>query len=100
MSTPTTLSPKARRSEEEILAELTQYFPDNDIEEVFVRDMHELTTEKGLCPIEACIHFAEKRGIEVTILVPIIRRNLNLMSKITVDAENLNYIKKVPRLPI
>jgi len=47
------------------------------------------------------VHWAEQRGIEdIAMLAPMIRRNLNLMSKITVDAENLNYIKKVPRLPI
>ena len=63
MSTPTTLSPKARSSEEEILAELTQYFPDNDMEEVFVRDMHELTTEKG-CP-QSRHAFISRRNAEL-----------------------------------
>ena len=97
MSTAT-VSPKARCTEEELLVELVQYFP--NVEEEFVEDIQKLTA-KGVTYIDACVHWAEQRGIEdIAMLAPMIRRNLNLMSKITVDAENLNYIKKVPRLPI
>jgi hypothetical protein len=61
---------------------------------VFAREIAELVA-KGVTYIDACW------GIEdVTMLVPMIRGNLNLMSKLTMDAENLNFIKRVPRLPI
>jgi type III secretory pathway component EscV len=99
--TTTPSATKIRRGEEEKLSELLQYFPDDNVEEIFVRDIQELITEKNLSCLDAVIHWAEKRGIEdVTMLVGMIRKNRKLMSKITVDAENLNFIKKVPRLAI
>ena len=50
--------------------------------------------------IDACIMFCEKNNMEVEQIASIIKSNQNIKSKIQIEAENLNYLKKTSRLPL
>lgn len=50
--------------------------------------------------IDAVLHFCERHDIEIETIGAIISKDPNFSSKIQTEAEELNFIKKVSRLPI
>ena len=50
--------------------------------------------------IDAVIYYAEKYGLEVEVVGEIIRRSPVLKAKIYKEAEELNMVEKLTRLPV
>jgi hypothetical protein len=50
--------------------------------------------------LDAILEYAERNDIEVETISKIIKKNSNLLTKLTLQAEDLNYIEKKNRLPI
>lgn len=50
--------------------------------------------------IDACLLYCEQHDIEIEQLALLLQRNQNIKSKIQIDAEKLNFIKKTQRLPV
>ena len=50
--------------------------------------------------IDALVHYAEKNEIEIELIGEIIRRSPVLKLRVQEDAEKLNLMEKVARLPI
>jgi hypothetical protein len=50
--------------------------------------------------IDAVVFWCEKNNIEIELVASLINKDQVLKSKIRVEAENLNIIKKGDRLPI
>ena len=50
--------------------------------------------------IDALVHYAEKNDIEIELVGEIIRRSPVLKLRVQEDAEKLNLMEKVARLPI
>ncbi len=55
---------------------------------------------KGVPYIDAVIYYAEKYGLEVEVVGEIIRRSPVLKAKIYKEAEELNMVEKLTRLPV
>lgn len=64
------------------------------------REIEELVYMHDIDYIDACIMFCEKNNMEVEQIASIIKSNQNIKSKIQIEAENLNYLKKISRLPL
>lgn len=64
-----------------------------------VKEILEIVEELDVTPIEASIIYSERSGIDIEVLGDVIKKNELLKSQIQIEAENLNYIKKVDRLP-
>lgn len=65
----------------------------HEIVENFVR-------ESGTDYIDAIITYCEQNDIEIETVASIIAKDLNLVSKIQTEAEDLHYIKRTNTLPI
>lgn len=50
--------------------------------------------------IDALVHFSQINNIEIELLAETIKNDFVLTSKLQVDAENLNFLKKGSKLPI
>ena len=67
----------------------------NIIEEILF-----LVEEESMCYIDAIIHIAEKRNLEIEFVGEIVRKNDKITALIQEEAEKLNWIKKVDRIEI
>jgi len=54
----------------------------------------------GVTYIDAIVEFAERNQIEIEVVGEIIRRSPILKAKVHVEAEELNMVDKVTRLPV
>jgi precorrin-6B methylase 2 len=54
----------------------------------------------GTSRIDAIIHYCEKNNIEPEVVADAIKNNMKLIADIRLEAEELNYLPKIPRLPI
>ena len=54
----------------------------------------------GVEYIDAVIEWCGKNNIEIEHAAAMIKKDVNLKSKIQLEAENMNIIKKTARLPI
>lgn len=59
-----------------------------------VEKLEEIVKENEISFLEACLVYCDENDIEVETLGDIIKRNQNMKSKIQVEAEELNFIKK------
>ena len=50
--------------------------------------------------IDAVLEYAEREGIEIETIAKIIKKNTNLLTKVTLQAEDLQIVEKKNRLPI
>lgn len=66
----------------------------------FPSEIETLVKERKIEYMEAVILWCELNGLEVEFAGELIRRNAVLKSKIQLEAENLNFMKKSDRLPI
>lgn len=64
--------------------------------------MNEIQTliEGGASYIDAIVEFAERNEIEIEVVGEIIRRSPILKAKVHVEAEELNMVDRVARLPV
>jgi len=66
----------------------------------FSEDIEKLCRDKKIEYIDAVIYWCEKNKVEVEMVANIIKKDPVFKSKIQVEAENLNILKKSARLPI
>lgn len=66
----------------------------------FPSEIELIVKERRIEYMEAVILWCELNGLEVEFAGELIRRNAVLKSKIQMEAENLNFMKKTARLPI
>lgn len=64
-----------------------------------IKDILEIVEELDVTPIEAVIIYSERKGVDLEVLGEVIKKNELLKSQIQIEAENLNFIKKIDRLP-
>lgn len=66
----------------------------------FVDDVELLCKSKNMDYIDAVVMWCENNKIEVEYIANLIKKDPVMKSKIQVEAENLNVLKKSARLPI
>jgi len=66
----------------------------------FIEELEELCGSKNIEYIDAVVCWCEKNNLEIEYAADLIKTNPVLKSKIQTEAENLNFIKRVKRLPI
>jgi len=67
----------------------------------FFTDVDNMCQDLGMDYIDAVIHWCEKHEFEVESVASAIKANSVLMSKLQIEAENLNFLKKTgARLPV
>lgn len=66
----------------------------------FPSEIEQIVKEKNTDYMNAVLLYCERNSIEIEFAGELIRRNPILKSKIQLEAENLNFLKKQSRLPI
>jgi len=66
----------------------------------FASDIEELVWQKDIPYMDAVVLFCETHNIEVETAASLIKMNAQLKLKIQSEAEVLNFLPKVARLPI
>ena len=66
----------------------------------FVQEIEVLYQTKNIQYIDAVVYWCEKNNVEVEYAASLIKKDPVFKSKIEVEAENLNILKKGARLPI
>ena len=66
----------------------------------FIKEIELIVRTKNIEFFEAVIYYCEYNNMEVEVAASIIKQNNVLKAKIQYEAENLNMMKKTPRLPI
>ena len=66
----------------------------------FAADIEKLCRTKNLEYIDAVILWCEKNKLEVEFAASLVKKDPVMKSKLQVEAENLNILKKGARLPI
>lgn len=66
----------------------------------FVEDIEKLHIDNSIDYIDAIVMWSEMNNVDIEILANYIKKDYMLRSKIQVEAENLNYLKKGNRLQI
>ena len=56
--------------------------------------------EGGENYMDAIIHYCEKNEVEIESIAKYIKKNVVLKAKLQEEAEELNYLQKISRLPI
>jgi hypothetical protein len=65
-----------------------------------VQDIISMTETYDTSVMDAIIHYAEQKGLEVELVGDIIKKNEFLKSKVEIEAEELHFLKKKNRLPL
>jgi hypothetical protein len=71
-----------------------------DLANSVVSAIHKFVQENGTSYLDAIIHHSECSGLEIEVIAEIVSRDELIKSKLEVEAENLNFIKRTSRLPI
>lgn len=66
----------------------------------FFNEVYELQIKKRMDTIDAVVHWCEVNSIELELVADLIKKDPLMTSRIQVEAENLNYLKKHARLPV
>lgn len=66
----------------------------------FAFEIEELVWQHDIEYIDAVILYCEKHNLEVEVAATLIKMNSNFKSKVQSEAERLNFLPKVARLPI
>lgn len=66
----------------------------------FIEEIEKICKEKNVEYIDAVVHWCHKNNLEIEYAAEIIKKNSVLKSKLQLEAENLNFMKKTARLPI
>ena len=66
----------------------------------FVEEIEKLCKDKGIEYIDAIVFWCEKNNLEVETAAYWIKKDPVMKSKIQLEAENLNVLKRGARLPI
>ena len=68
--------------------------------DTFYEAIEDLVWEHDINYIDAVVLYCETNSLEIESVVSLVRKNENLKSKISVEAEGLHFLPKVQRLPI
>lgn len=66
----------------------------------FAEEIEKLCSSKNIEYIDAILLWCEQKNVEIELIANHIKKDLVLKSKIQLEAENLNILKKGARLPI
>jgi len=66
----------------------------------FATEIDKMCKDKGIEYIDAVVLWCEKNNIEVEYAANLIKKDPVFKSKIQVEAENLNILKRSARLPV
>jgi len=66
----------------------------------FSGDIRKLIDEKQMEYIDAVVHWCETNEVEVEYAADMIKKDPAMLFSVQVEAENLNYLKKMSRLPV
>lgn len=66
----------------------------------FYKEINDLVEKHDMDYIDAVLHFCQINNVEIESVASIIKNNLNFISVIQAEAEQLNYLPKTDRLPI
>ncbi len=66
----------------------------------FLKEVEEFSRETGTDYMEALMHIAEERGMEVETVASMVKSSSKAKAFLQESAENLNYLPKVGRLPV
>lgn len=66
----------------------------------FSADVRRLIEDKKMEYIDAVVHWCKLNNLEVEYAAGLIKRDPYIMSRIQMEAEDLNYLKKGARLPL
>ena len=81
-------------------ADIMENFMKMHTSNTFPHEIECIKQEKHLDYIEAVIYWCDQRGLDVEYAASMIKKDLALKSKIQVEAENNNVLKKSARLPV
>jgi hypothetical protein len=59
-----------------------------------------LKSNGGSSYLDALVHYAELKGIDLEVLAEVIKRYPNLVMRLQADAEALRFLRPTTRLPI
>lgn len=66
-----------------------------------IKEIEKIVAKSKIEYIDAVIHYCEKNNLEIETMAEIIKQNSAIKSKIQIEAENLNMVRKTSaRLPI
>jgi hypothetical protein len=80
--------------------------PENDFDLRFdlannvIAELHNLVLIHNLSYLDAILHYSEVSGLEIEVLAEIMSKDPLIKSKLQIEAENLNFLKKTDRLPV
>jgi hypothetical protein len=66
----------------------------------FLADVDKFAKETGTDYMDAIIHIAEERGLEIESVASIVKGSPKAKAVLQESAEKLNYLPKVARLPV
>jgi hypothetical protein len=72
----------------------------NELNSEFIMNEIQTLIEGGASYIDAIVEFAERNEIEIEVVGEIIRRSPILKARVHVEAEELNMVDRVARLPV
>jgi len=66
----------------------------------FASEIEELVWKHDIEYMDAVVMYCEKNNIEIEVAASLIKLNANIKCKIQSEAEGLNFLPKISRLPI
>ena len=66
----------------------------------FSMEIESIVKEKKISYLDAVLHYVETNNVEIESAASLIKSSQILKSKLMVDAEELNLVKKTAKLPI
>lgn len=72
----------------------------NELNSEFIMNEIQHLIDDGASYIDAIVEFAERNEIEIEVVGEIIRRSPILKARVHVEAEELNMVDRVARLPV
>jgi len=65
-----------------------------DAQSIFLLEIDQLITDKGLSLIEAIVHWSEQRGLEIEYAASMIKKNRAVKTKLREEGEKLRMLKR------
>jgi len=65
-----------------------------------LREIESIVSTKGISYIDAALYYCEKNNLEPDMIGDMIRASPIFKQKVQIEAEKLNFLPKVVRLPI
>jgi len=77
---------------------------DNDLNiktpSAFAEEIELMVKELNITHFDAIIHYCERNAVEIETVASLVKGSQVLKSKVMLDAQDLNMVKKSARLPI